>query len=104
MHLIQTINDLLRGELSFIQLIQDTCPENCDSTEIETFEASPSTAMNSQDVQQIQNGDLAEADQGRVDDDEGEEEGAVGGFWDLPLETPTVIVGVFRIYINKETK
>ncbi|XP_044255620.1 pericentriolar material 1 protein-like isoform X2 [Tribolium madens] len=76
MHLIQTVSDLLRGELSFIQLIQDTCPDSS-----ETFETI--NVVSNQEVV-IQNGDLAEADQGR--DDEEEEEGAVGGFWDLPLE------------------
>lgn len=29
MHLIQTLNELLCGELSFIQLIQETNPEQC---------------------------------------------------------------------------
>lgn len=29
MHLIQTIGDLLQGELSFIHLIQETIPESC---------------------------------------------------------------------------
>ncbi|XP_008191614.1 pericentriolar material 1 protein isoform X2 [Tribolium castaneum] len=79
MHFIQTVSDLLRGELSFIQLIQDTCP---DGGELETFETNVNQEVT------IQNGDLAEADQGRVEEDDGEveEEGAVGGFWELPLE------------------
>jgi hypothetical protein len=91
MHLIQTTNELLRGELSFIQLIQDTCPENCDGNDITAFDSPPSAATNGQgDAVQIQNGDLAEADQGRVEDDDVEEEGAVGGFWELQLDPPPV--------------
>ncbi|XP_063927568.1 pericentriolar material 1 protein isoform X3 [Zophobas morio] len=89
MHLIQTINDLLKGELSFIQLIQDTCPENCENSEIGAFDSPPSAATNGQ-VESVQNGDLAEADQGRVEDDDVEEEGAVGGFWDLQMEASAV--------------
>ncbi|RZC42460.1 SCP-1 and/or EzrA domain containing protein [Asbolus verrucosus] len=93
MHVIQTVNDLLRGELSFIQLIQETCPENCESNEV-MFDSSPNPVINGQadnNGTQIQNGDLAEADQGRVEDDDVEEEGAVGGFWDLQLESPVVV-------------
>lgn len=91
MHVIQTINDLLRGELSFIQLIHDTCPENSENPENAHLisDSKPSVTGVIGGVQ-IQNGDLAEADQqNRVEEEEDvEEEGAVGGFWDLQLETP----------------
>lgn len=81
---MQTIDDLLRGELFSIQLVQDACPESSDDAKVAVdFDPLPVVTNCAVD----QNGDLAEADQGRVDDDE---EGAVGGFWELQLEPPAV--------------
>lgn len=88
MNIIQTIGDLLRGELFSIQLVQDACPESSDGAKV-AVDFDPVPVVTNCVVDQ--NGDLAEADQGRVDnDDDDDEEGAVGGFWELQLEPPAV--------------
>ncbi|XP_030761339.1 pericentriolar material 1 protein isoform X2 [Sitophilus oryzae] len=91
-HLIQTIGDFLQGELSFIHLIQETIPETRvsqdrkDSIHSNAAYSVASTLFDipNQDALQngdnIQNGDLAEADQTRMEENELDEEGAVGGF------------------------
>lgn len=81
MHLIQSLNDLFRGEISFIQLIQETTPD-CNPTNSSSLQVNDGNT-----VTHIQNGDLAEADQSRGGETENEEEeGAVGGFLDVPHE------------------
>ncbi|XP_076273236.1 combover isoform X2 [Rhynchophorus ferrugineus] len=89
--LIQTIGDLLQGELSFIHLIQETIPESC--TQAERKDSVHSNAAYSvastlfdipnqdslQNGDNIQNDDLAEADQSRIEENDLDEEGAVGG-------------------------
>lgn len=87
MHLIQSLNDLFRGEISFIQLIQETTPD-CGVIGPPTGPGGDATAL-----PHIQNGDLAEADQSRGGEEENEEEeGAVGGFLDVvqPENEPKV--------------
>ncbi|CAG9762562.1 unnamed protein product [Ceutorhynchus assimilis] len=90
-HLIQTIGDLLQGELSFIHLIQETIPEGCMPQEQKdsvlsnvAFNVASSLfdiPNNQGPCDNIQNDDLTEADQdqGRLNESELEEEGAVGG-------------------------
>lgn len=113
-HLIQTIGDLLQGELSFIHLIQETIPESClqperkDSTQSAPSYSAASTLFDfsnpgklqaiyrvsseqrvfsgSLQHDNIQNGDLAEADQSRLGESELEDEGAVGGIIEPPEE------------------
>lgn len=75
-HLIQTVGDLLQGELSFIHLIQETIPESAicqEDKELTLFEVS-----SQQQNDNVQNDDLTEADQDRLGH-ELEDEGAVGG-------------------------
>ncbi|XP_060531210.1 pericentriolar material 1 protein isoform X2 [Cylas formicarius] len=85
-HLIQTLRDLLQGELSFIHLIQEANfdgnlqPERKDSSHSSmSFNADSvlfSSPGPSQNVESnIQNGDLAEADQSRVEESDTEEVG-----------------------------
>ncbi|XP_048520810.1 pericentriolar material 1 protein isoform X2 [Dendroctonus ponderosae] len=96
-HLIQTIGDLLQGELSFIHLIQETIPESClgperkDSAQSAPSYSAASTLFDlsnqgSLQNDNIQNGDLAEADQSRLGESELEDEGAVGGIIESPEE------------------
>lgn len=98
-HLIQTLGDLLQGELSFIHLIQETIPESgAGLPERKNSNISYGTASAIYDINQsslqngdggmgdnIQNGDLAEADQSRINEelDLEEEEGAVGGLLEI---------------------
>ncbi|XP_019870036.2 pericentriolar material 1 protein isoform X3 [Aethina tumida] len=90
--LLQSLGDLLRSELSFIQLIQETSPENCplnltsDSPPSSVHFKFPELQNNNSNSPQLHNGDLAEADQSRGEEDEAEEEGAVGGYLELPQE------------------
>ncbi|XP_066253969.1 pericentriolar material 1 protein-like isoform X2 [Euwallacea similis] len=94
-HLIQTIGDLLQGELSFIHLIQETIPESCtthDRKDLVSFATNNTLYDLSANYQgPIQNGniqnddDLTEADQNRLGQNEMEEdEGAVGGIIESP--------------------
>ncbi|XP_018572470.1 pericentriolar material 1 protein isoform X2 [Anoplophora glabripennis] len=101
-HLIQTLNELLCGELSFIQLIQETNPEQClmncsndielnakNCASVPIYESQSNNTGTSQVVDNIQNGDLAEADQSRILSDDIEEEGAVGGILENTQGTDT---------------
>lgn len=92
MHMIQTLNELFRGEISFIQLLQETTPDNCNVSNNESFDSNYEQSIhksNSVQAENIQNGDLAEADQSRGEEEnELEEEGAVGGFLEvIQIET-----------------
>lgn len=75
-HLIQTVGDLLQGELSFIHLIQETIPEvaSHDDNKVPLLEMT-----SQQQNDNVQNGDLTEADQDCLGQNELEDEGAVGG-------------------------
>ncbi|KAL1506727.1 hypothetical protein ABEB36_006034 [Hypothenemus hampei] len=97
-HLIQTMGDLLHGELSFIHLIQETLPENYvvqerkDSVHSNMAFNVTNTLFNIPNQSlllqndNIQNDDLAEADQSRLGESETEDEGAVGGILESPGE------------------
>ncbi|KAK9875647.1 hypothetical protein WA026_009445 [Henosepilachna vigintioctopunctata] len=84
--LLQNIRDLLDRELSFMNLVQsagDTQLNDLVSSNLPT--GSNMIELRCQQVEtgaavQIQNEDLAEADQSHVEDDDIEEEGAVGGY------------------------
>ncbi|CAH0561493.1 unnamed protein product [Brassicogethes aeneus] len=90
--LLQNLGDFLRGELSFIQLIQETSPENCqanvsnDNANVHFKSPLFELQNNNSNSPQLHNGDLAEADQSRGEEDDAEEEGAVGGYLELPHE------------------
>nr|XP_022914497.1 uncharacterized protein LOC111424984 isoform X1 [Onthophagus taurus] len=89
--ILQTIEELLRGEISLIRLMRDSISEANelsinDQPLSQTYpfnlqsELSSTTTDTLQQQQPIiQNGDLAEADQSRMDIEEEEEEGAIGG-------------------------
>ena len=92
--ILQTIEDLLRGEISLIRLMNtsDICDlssivvkEQCTTVPCGVQESQGHVKMPTDGVPmippQIQNGDLAEADQSRLEVDEVDEEGAVGGIF-----------------------
>ncbi|VEN36661.1 unnamed protein product [Callosobruchus maculatus] len=99
---LQTVNELLTGELSFIQFIENYKLQNSisqiSSEEDDNAYALPTSdhqknSASSQVKENIQNGDLCEADQTRVlneeIDMEEEEEGAVGGIIERKIESCT---------------
>lgn len=88
MIMVHTIEELYRGEISFLRLMRDNLIENHIENEV-AFEVPKLFDCNNvvPPQQQIQNADLAEADQSHIDVDEDDdcdeednnEEGAVGG-------------------------
>lgn len=84
--ILHAIEEIYRGEITFLRLMRENlmgaCMENDVSTSFDV--ASPKMY---ETPQQMQNADLAEADQSRIDDEDAEEEegdedsneGAVGG-------------------------
>lgn len=101
MNILQTIEDLLRGEISLIRLMRENMPDTndlCSSTTNETITpqnmafdlqsqlpTSLGIIQDRNNPPQMQNGDLAEADQSRLELED-EEEGAVGGAINIPEE------------------
>ncbi|KAL3266031.1 hypothetical protein HHI36_010218 [Cryptolaemus montrouzieri] len=96
--LLQSVRDLLDRELSFMNLIQNTgesqlndlvssnLPPNQSLMELRCqFPLKSEPVEMASAAVQIQNEDLAEADQSHVEDEGIEEEGAVGGFLEAPL-------------------
>nr|CAH7738167.1 unnamed protein product [Callosobruchus chinensis] len=102
-NILQTVNELLLGETSFIQFIHQNKPQNSGS-QINSEDHDNAYALPTSDHQKppacpqitenIQNGDLCEADQTRAlneeIDMEEEEEGAVGGIIERKIEPCTV--------------
>ncbi|KAK9731503.1 hypothetical protein QE152_g13601 [Popillia japonica] len=113
MNILQTIEDLLRSEISLIRLMRESVPDTNDLNPLMTNEtvilqsnhnipfdirSSPSSSQqqlnatsnitedNSSNTPQIENGDLAEADQSRLELEDDDEEGAVGGMLNITDE------------------
>ncbi|XP_044747844.1 pericentriolar material 1 protein isoform X2 [Coccinella septempunctata] len=98
MSLLQSVRELLDRELSFMNLIQSSgesqlndlvapvVPQNLNLHEVRSQHPVKVETIEAGAAVQIQNGDLAEADQSHVEDDEIEEEGAVGGVLEPPTE------------------
>ncbi|GJQ75219.1 hypothetical protein Trydic_g9819 [Trypoxylus dichotomus] len=85
--ILQTIEDLLRGEISLIRLMRENMPNTNDLNSLLTSET-----KDSNNTPQIQNGDLAEADQSRLEIED-EEEGAVGGVLNIADDCNTNSIG-----------
>lgn len=96
--ILNEVRGLLTRELSFMNLIQGTCENHMNDLVSSTvsqgninplpdasYTNGPENVENSLMVQ-IQNEDLAEADQSHVEGDDIEEEGAVGGFIEVSSE------------------
>ncbi|XP_017773228.1 PREDICTED: uncharacterized protein LOC108560270 isoform X4 [Nicrophorus vespilloides] len=89
LNVLQTVEDLLRGEISLIRLMRENISEGGDSME-QCLPMNPydmQMPLNEEAGPQMQNGDLAEADQSRIEIEE--DEGAVGGVLNIALERST---------------
>jgi len=106
--LLKTISDVLVGEFSFIYLVQENISDNCENATLSStsgnnlplsdnidnvvlinFQTQQVGNMTEEgNTPQMQNGDLAEADQSRIELQE--EEGAVGGVLNVVVETNPV--------------
>ncbi|XP_045478735.1 pericentriolar material 1 protein isoform X2 [Harmonia axyridis] len=94
--LVQSVRELLDRELSFMNLIQNSGESQLNDLAASGASQNPNLRSQHPPVKteptesgaaiQIQNGDLAEADQSHVEDEDIEEEGAVGGVLEPPLE------------------
>lgn len=90
--MVHTIEELYRGEISFLRLMRDNLIENHFENDVAFEVPKLFDCNNVVPQQQIQNADLAEADQSHIDvdedddcdDEDNNEEGAVGGL--LPID------------------
>lgn len=87
MNLLQTVEELCRGEISFLRFMResltDTCNESNGGNEQQSLNVSFEFAVSNEgenNAPQMQNEDLAEADQSRIEVED-DEEGAVGGIF-----------------------
>lgn len=87
MSLLQTIEELYRGEISFLRFMRESLTETCNESnggnEQQSLNVSFEFTVSNEgenSAPQMQNEDLAEADQSRVEIED-DEEGAVGGIY-----------------------